>query len=139
MFAERTHFDPAVGATDTIARLTHAMTIPDLLQLFAIPYVNIAKIDIEGAEARVLSSAAPLGWLRNASVVVTELHDHAASAFNMPHVSGPVVQMMRQRGFAVHHAGEYTYFVKEALAQHVQDTARGHLLLQHGAGDGRAV
>ncbi len=140
LLKERTHSDPAAGAADIITRFTHAMTIPDLLQLFNIPHVDVAKIDLEGAESKVLAPTAPLGWLKNTSIVIAELHDRAATAFNMPQVSGPVVTTMRQHGFVVHHAAEHTYFVKEALAQHVRAAARGaHVLEQKGMGDNGAT
>ena len=50
-----------------------AVTVPSLLERFGETGIGILKLDIEGAEKRVLQKSA--GWIRHTKCLIVELHD----------------------------------------------------------------
>lgn len=116
-FQELPHGEPTVGPPHLLRQLSYAAPIPHLMRLFGFPTIDLVKLDLEGAEARVLSGSAPLQWLKEAQAVLVQLHDHAAASLGEQQVSGPVVDLMRARGFSVNHTGEFTLFVHEQRLQ----------------------
>lgn len=115
-YQELPHSEPTVGPPHLLRHLSYAAPIPHLMRLFGFPHIDLVKLDLEGAEARVLSHTAPLLWLKDAQAVLVQLHDHAASGLGVAQVSGPVVDLMRTRGFTVNHTGEFTLFMREQQA-----------------------
>lgn len=111
-FQELPYSEPTVGPLPFLRQLSYAAPIPHLLRLFGFPTVDLVKLDLEGAEARVLSHTAPLNWLKDAQAVLVQLHDHAAPVLGVQQVSGPVVDLMRTKGYSVNHTGEFTLFMK---------------------------
>jgi len=51
-----------------------AMTLDTLLARMGLEFVDILKIDIEGAEKEVFESSAE--WIDKVRVIMAELHDH---------------------------------------------------------------
>eukprot|EP00668_Euglena_longa_P014488 GGOE01018478.1.p1 GENE.GGOE01018478.1~~GGOE01018478.1.p1 ORF type:complete len:344 (+),score=57.19 GGOE01018478.1:107-1138(+) len=52
-----------------------ALPVDELLRRFRFPQLDLAKIDIEGAELEVFTGATVQHWLANTSLLVLELHD----------------------------------------------------------------
>lgn len=52
-----------------------ALSIPKLMATYDLPYIDILKIDIEGAEKELFTSNYE-SWLPKVRVLVIELHDH---------------------------------------------------------------
>lgn len=50
-----------------------AVTIPDILNRFDLPYIDLLKLDIEGSEKEVLAGCAP--WIADVGAICIELHD----------------------------------------------------------------
>eukprot|EP00667_Euglena_gracilis_P016234 EG_transcript_16964 len=57
------------------AMVIPALTVDELLRRFRFPQLDLAKIDIEGAELEVFAGATVQQWLANTSLLVLELHD----------------------------------------------------------------
>jgi FkbM family methyltransferase len=49
-------------------------TIPELMQHFGIDFIDILKMDVEGAEKEIFGSG-DTGWLQQVGILVIELHD----------------------------------------------------------------
>lgn len=96
----------AIGPED--ANATHgsvlAITVPDLLAEHDIEYVDVFKIDIEGAEKELFEG--DTGWLDRVGAVAIELHDRfkpgcadafgaATQAFTMRHTEHDETFVMR--------------------------------------------
>lgn len=65
----------AVGQTSTEHRHSvRAVTIESLRRDLSLETIDILKVDIEGAEREVFSSAA--GWITDVNAVIAELHEH---------------------------------------------------------------
>jgi FkbM family methyltransferase len=73
-------------------RDVEAISIPTLLEMFAIPRVNILKMDIEGAEEAIFASHSDT-WLQHVDQLIIELHGTAAKAI--------VSRALQQSGFAM--------------------------------------
>lgn len=58
-------------------RPVRAITMDALMELAGVPFVDLAKIDIEGSELELFSENT--GWLENVGVVAIELHDRLRS------------------------------------------------------------
>lgn len=50
-----------------------AITVNDVMKTYNIPYIDILKIDIEGAEKELLSENN--GWINKCKIIILELHD----------------------------------------------------------------
>ena len=51
------------------------LTIPQIMKKAGVDFIDILKIDVEGAEQRLFSSPDCHEWLSNVSVLIVELHD----------------------------------------------------------------
>ncbi|MDA3616799.1 FkbM family methyltransferase [Polluticaenibacter yanchengensis] len=51
-----------------------AISIPDLIQKYQLPYIDILKIDIEGSEKELFSTNYE-NWLPKVKLIIIELHD----------------------------------------------------------------
>jgi FkbM family methyltransferase len=68
--AETWSFRVAVGSGGD---LVPAMTVDDVVSMFGVDRVDVLKLDIEGAEREVLSTAA--SWIDRTDALIVELHD----------------------------------------------------------------
>jgi len=50
------------------------ITVDALMRQFGFSWIDVLKLDIEGAEQEIFSRG-PIGWLRRVSVIAIELHD----------------------------------------------------------------
>jgi FkbM family methyltransferase len=66
------------------------VSIPRLLQEFAIPRLNILKMDIEGAEEQIFSSK-PEQWLDRVDLILMEIHGASIEAL--------ISRVLSERGF----------------------------------------
>jgi methyltransferase FkbM-like protein len=67
------------------------VSIPTLLERFSVPFVDVLKVDIEGAEESVFL-ANPDAWLDRVGLILIELHGPAAER--------AVVSALERSGFA---------------------------------------
>jgi FkbM family methyltransferase len=103
--------DPATGASGKWAFVTHegpgaqvrAVTMRTLMREMRIPAIDLAKIDIEGAEQEVFEDTQ---WLNGLRCLMIELHDRFR-----PGCSEAVEPAMR--GFVRSHRGETTFYARE--------------------------
>jgi FkbM family methyltransferase len=95
-WAFRTWSDPA-GRRGRIVASVGAVNIPTLMRTYGIEFVDILKLDIEGAEKEVFENCAD--WIDRVGMVVVELHDrgrpgctaafqHATAGFDRHWVQG---------------------------------------------------
>ena len=76
-----------------------AVTMPELIALAGQQRISLLKIDIEGSESALFSSACD-EWIDHVDNIVIELHgDHAERTFHAA---------IERRGFALSHCGELT-------------------------------
>ncbi len=113
--------DPDLGhdgftATDLPSESGHingqavrAMTIDKIMEEFRLPYVDILKIDIEGAEKEVFSS--PAAWIHNVGVLVIEFHDRMRSG-----CSRTVYEAVKEFEFEWRKEGTVFFLRKEYVA-----------------------
>jgi hypothetical protein len=52
-----------------------AFTVDQLMLEHSLPHLDLAKIDVEGAELEVFNGNTVQRWLRNSTLLVLELHD----------------------------------------------------------------
>jgi FkbM family methyltransferase len=57
---------PVIGQVDTI-------TMPQLMAAHQVEFIDLLKVDIEGAEQEVFSTAEP--WIDRVGVIIAEMHD----------------------------------------------------------------
>ena len=87
-------------------RKVQAITMEDLITRLELNYVDILKVDIEGAEKEVFENS--LGWIDRVGVIMVELHDHlkvgcreafvsATKAFPEEFFKGETVIRLRKR------------------------------------------
>jgi FkbM family methyltransferase len=73
--------DPAVGSTGFMVKETSsgspngfkAISVQEILQMYDQLYIDLFKIDIEGAEKELLSENS--SWLSKSKMIIVELHD----------------------------------------------------------------
>lgn len=58
---------------NTISESVKGMTIDEIMKEYKLDYVDILKVDIEGAEKEVFKN--PSSWINRVGVIVIELHD----------------------------------------------------------------
>jgi len=89
----------AADAEDVV----EALTLPSLLQRVGAPLPDVVKMDIEGAELRVLRCAANRDLLKSAEIVAIELHGepHRAAFFELQEEAGWAVQVRGEVTFGV--------------------------------------
>lgn len=63
-------------ATLSHARRVPAISLQSLMDQYRLPHIDILKIDIEGAEAKVFEGSACHEWLPHVRLLAIELHDH---------------------------------------------------------------
>ena len=103
--------NPATGASGKWAFVTHegsgpkvrAITMQTLMGEMCIPVIDLAKIDIEGAEQEVFEDTR---WLTGVGCLMIELHDRFR-----PGCSAVVEPAMK--GFAHSQRGETTFYLRE--------------------------
>lgn len=76
------------------------------------PVISILKLDIEGAEANVLSENAD-AWLDRVGVILVELHDDLTSG----EASAALERATRERDFERLESGELTVLVRRSFAE----------------------
>jgi FkbM family methyltransferase len=94
--------------TDQKTRLgtVQGVTVERIMRDYALDYVDILKMDIEGAERDVLENPSP--WIDNVGVVIAELHDRygigccrnfyrATQGFDVELQKGELVFMLREK------------------------------------------
>ncbi len=83
------------GTKDSIA--TTAIT--NLMSHFNIPHWDVAKIDVEGAEAKVFGADADLSWMTKTKALIAELHhNYANDYFGEGNVHGLVRNAAKGQG-----------------------------------------
>jgi FkbM family methyltransferase len=110
--------DAVSGASENWAFVTRdggegtrvrAVTLPTLMEELRIPVIDVAKIDIEGAEQEMFDD---VGWLNGVKCVMIELHDRLR-----PGCSAAVEPAMQ--AFERTQRGMTTFFVrKDIMAAH---------------------
>lgn len=93
----------------------HATTIERLLRAHRFPRVDIAKIDIEGAEGKALHPSAGLTWINTAQLIIFELHDHMAGMYGLQQVSDVVEKAMAGRSFSTFRDKEHSVYLSDAV------------------------
>lgn len=81
-------------------------TIKDLLKRHNWEYIDLLKIDIEGAEKEVFGNVEDLSFLSRTKVVTIEVHD----AFKM---GGKIMEALQQFDFKIFFSGELMIGIKE--------------------------
>jgi FkbM family methyltransferase len=71
--AYRTQAPVADNASSALERVL-SLTMPKILADYALDYIDLLKIDIEGAEKELFAVAEP--WIGRVGVIIAELHDH---------------------------------------------------------------
>jgi FkbM family methyltransferase len=93
----------------------YGTTITNLLRRFNFPRLDFAKIDIEGAESRVLSANADLAWLDSTKLICMELHDWMAHYYGLEKVSDIVMGTMEAKPFTSFWDGEHVFYQHKNL------------------------
>ena len=75
--------------------------IPSLVNRFAIPRIDILKIDIEGAEESVFATA-PEEWLSCVELIIMEIHSER--------LEGLICGILKQHGFSIDRYRSLWYF-----------------------------
>jgi FkbM family methyltransferase len=88
------------------AGAVRAMTIAEILESTGLPFIDILKIDIEGAELEVFDKNAH-EWLSKTNMLIIELHDRFK-----PGCSTAVFEALRPFGFMAFTRAENTFFVR---------------------------
>jgi FkbM family methyltransferase len=65
--------EPGQPLSDPLVEQVRALTLPQLLSDFDLNFLDLLKVDIEGAEKEVFAASA--AWIDRLGVVVAELHD----------------------------------------------------------------
>lgn len=112
LWSHRTHLSPdsiAKNRLDWSFSLTESpepggasiesLTASDLME--DCDFIDLFKIDIEGAESKLFSDGAELGWLSRVKVLVIEIHDNVASR-------EAIYAVMSRSGFEISEHGETT-------------------------------
>lgn len=71
---EKWAFSVAEGSNLSSSELVKAITIPELLRKYNLEYIDILKLDIEGAERELFKEGAE-SWLGAVGQIIIELHD----------------------------------------------------------------
>jgi len=93
-----------LGASDSKRDRVASLTVDSLMAQHGIPYIDLLKMDIEGAEKEVFENAS--AWIDKIGVLAIELHDRfkigcnrsfylATSGFDKEHHKGENVFMLR--------------------------------------------
>jgi len=82
-----------------------ATSIPSLLNEFAIPRLDILKMDIEGAEELIFASN-PEGWLARVELLIIEIHGPAAQSV--------VFRALQQNGFTTRQYRSVWYCTRDS-------------------------
>lgn len=107
------------------------LSVPELMDHFNFPRLDLAKIDIEGAESEVFQPDADLSWyvalwsvnsvcntacdrLNLADFVVMELHDFMAHYFGRQEVSSNVIAAFAHRKFSNYTDNEHVIFYRNS-------------------------
>src|SRR4029453_16016552 len=86
------------------------LTIDRLMRQYGWDYIDLLKIDIEGAEKEVFETSA--SWIGKVGIIVVELHDRSKAG-----CSRSVYAAVK--GFELEWCkGETTFFVREEYAPH---------------------
>jgi FkbM family methyltransferase len=85
-----------------------SMTIGQVMAAFDIGFIDLLKVDIEGAEKEVFESAAD--WIRHVGVIAIELHDDIRPRSSQP------VRAATQDFEITWQEGEITFWAKKDLA-----------------------
>jgi hypothetical protein len=89
-----------------------AITIEDIIESSSTGFIDILKLDIEGAEKEVFSSSQ--GWLDKVGILIVELHDKFK-----PGCSQSFYSAVSQFNFKKFHKGENIILVKDLLQHDV--------------------
>jgi FkbM family methyltransferase len=96
---------------ETSGSSVQGVTLDELMAGLDIPYVDLLKVDIEGAEKEVFENSA--AWIERVGVVAVELHDHIREGCRESvHGAAKHFELEWQQG-------ETTYFAREG---HVSST-----------------
>lgn len=94
-------------SSDGKGQSVEAITVDELLKRYSIDYVDVMKIDIEGAEKKIFES--PNNWINKVGLIVIELHDRL-----VPGCSKTVAKATDSFDSSWEH-GENTFFLRESL------------------------
>lgn len=93
----------------------YGTTITNLMRRFNFPRLDFAKIDIEGAESKVISPTADLMWLDSTKLICMELHDWMAHYYGLEKVSDGVTATMATKPFTSFWDGEHVFWQHKSL------------------------
>ncbi len=93
-------------ASQTPSNAVRAMTILELLESTGLPFIDILKLDIEGAETEVFNDDAG-AWLSKTNMLIIELHDRFK-----PGCSEKVYAALKPFGFMQFTRAENTFFAR---------------------------
>ena len=95
-----------VGDSDTIS----ALSIGDLVEMYALDKIDFLKIDIEGSEKQVFSHNTA-AWVDLVRTVACETHDRF-----MPGCTEAYAQLFADRGFDYLESGEFITYIKKEFS-----------------------
>jgi hypothetical protein len=75
------------------------MTMPALIQDSGFPFIDLLKVDIEGAEVELFRG--DLGWLNTIGAIAIEFHQDSRERSGFDRI-------VRDRGFVLHEANQHT-------------------------------
>lgn len=104
----------------------YGTTITHLMRRFNFPRLDFAKIDIEGAEARVLSPTADLVWLDSTKLICMEMHDWMAHYYGLQKVSDVVISTLSAKPYTHFWDGEHIFWQHKSLTEGAQSNAHRH-------------
>lgn len=84
-----------------------AKSIPDLMTDFQLDYLDIVKIDIEGAECELFARNFE-SWVARTKMIIVEFHEQI-----FPGSTQPIIALLTGMGFSVSVSGEYHVFVRK--------------------------
>lgn len=97
----------AVSGSDT-GRTVGAVTIPELMERFSLPRIDILKLDVEGAEVEIFNSAQE--WCHLVNSVIVEPHDRMRGGCGFA-----VIRPFLELGYDFHVNGENIILIKRGL------------------------
>lgn len=92
---------------DFDSKSTKAITINDIVEKYAIPTIDIIKIDVEGAEKEIFRKGT-FDWLSITKVLIIELHDRM-----IPGSSKVFFQAITEYDFSLELRGENLIFTRK--------------------------